>query len=541
MLAAALAAARKLRLAPLALALAALLAACPKITPPAATLAIAPASLEIPAGAVPQSFSVTVSGGEAEEVTWTLAGPGSVAPGTGPTTAYTPPPSVPGPQRATLTARLGKASASAAITVTPVSPVAGNLSVLVSGLDEPGAEADLTVSGPGGYRATLTASRTLLELAPGDYTLTARAVRVRQGELEAVREPELACALKPQRGATPALAEASCTATVAAGETAFAALAYQTSPGSGRLYVPSYMEAAVAAFDAAQLASSSSEPPAVLIGGTTSAQGLAFDAGGNLWVSDWDANALRKYEAAQLLASASPEPAVVLSATGGLQNPTALAFDLEGNLWVSNRGNATVVKFGAAQLAASGSPAPEVTLRDDGSGNLDGPTGLAFDAGGRLWFANAFSASLYRYDDPGSLTGDGAPSPDAVISGTITGEPSLQTPIGLAFDASGDLWVSDQGANRLVMFTPAQLEPSGTPLPTVTLSGLSGPGGLAFDAAGNLWVANGGAVAKFAAEQLAASGSPAPAVVLSGLGGIDLGFLAFNPPPSSLPLYGARP
>jgi secreted PhoX family phosphatase len=97
-----------------------------------------------------------------------------------------------------------------------------------------------------------------------------------------------------------------------------------------------------------------------------------------------------------------------------------IAFDANGNLWVANGGQAnysSVVEFSAAQLAASGSPAPNVTL-----------------------------------------------TPNAG---------SLNQPAGLAFDASGDLWVSNMGANTVVEFTPSQIASSGSPTPGVTVSGPS--------------------------------------------------------------------
>src|SRR5690606_37741399 len=123
---------------------------------------------------------------------------------------------------------------------------------------------------------------------------------------------------------------------------------------------------------------------------------------------------------------------------GGLNNPTALAFDASGNLWVTNRGNATVTRFDAAQLVASGSPMAAAVLSDDGSNQLSGPSGIAFDAAGRLWFANTFSRKLFRYDDPGALVGGTTAAPDAVID-TF----GFTAPVGLAFSESGDLWVSD--------------------------------------------------------------------------------------------------
>ncbi len=431
---------------------------------------------------------------------------------------------MPSTQTATLKATLQGSSASATITVTPASATLGNLRVNVSELPI-GVNADIRVTGPGGFSETITATRTLIDLAPGSYTVSAGEVRERVNGVETLYRGEANC----DSGA--AAVPASCAVEVRAGELAEVAVAYERVFGTGRLYVPG--SSSVGAYDAGQLALSNDEPPAGLLEGVASAQGVALDRGGNLWVSNWNGNQLSKYDFSQPPTD-PPTPAIVIS--GGLVNPTALAFDEDGSLWVTNRGNATVVKFSAEQLSASGNPTPAVFLMDDGSGNLSGPTGIAFDAQGRLWFTNAFSQSLYRYDDPSSLSGTTSASPDVIISSTITGTDTLDGPSGLAFDKDGNLWVSNQALNTLVKFTPEQLSASGTPTPDVTISGLAGPNGLAFDADGNLWVSNGGTVIKFVREQLAASGSPAPEVVLSGFVGIDLGFLAFNPPPENLPL-----
>lgn len=63
---------------------------------------------------------------------------------------------------------------------------------------------------------------------------------------------------------------------------------------------------------------------------------------------------------------------------------------------------------------------------------------------------------------------------------------------GIAVDASGNVWVSDAGLNRVYKYSPA-----GTLLSTYGTSGsadgqLNSPRGLAFDAAGNIYVADSG-------------------------------------------------
>jgi hypothetical protein len=96
----------------------------------------------------------------------------------------------------------------------------------------------------------------------------------------------------------------------------------------------------------------------------------------------------------------------------------------------------------------------------------------------------------------------------------------------------------------VVEFTASQLGASGSPTPAVTLSTTGTgnfafePTGLAFDASGNLWVAsgNGALVVQFAASQLVVSGAPTPTVTLSGSSLVGPIWLAFDPPSANLPL-----
>ncbi len=66
---------------------------------------------------------------------------------------------------------------------------------------------------------------------------------------------------------------------------------------------------------------------------------------------------------------------------------------------------------------------------------------------------------------------------------TLTG---LDAPDGLAFDSSGNLFVSNYSNNTVSEFAP------GSTTPTATLTGLYGPTTLVFDRSGNLFVANDG-------------------------------------------------
>jgi sugar lactone lactonase YvrE len=188
------------------------------------------------------------------------------------------------------------------------------------------------------------------------------------------------------------------------------------------------------------------------------------------------------YTGTQLASSTSEAPAVVLT-TDPYVSFTGVAFDGQGNLWAALSGGgigAAVVEYTRNQLAKSGKPTPKVTLTSNGAGSLGEPVGLTFDAGGNLWVVNGSSG------------------------------PADHT----------------TGANTLVEFTGSQLASSGSPAPAVTLGAKAGsldqPEGLAFDPSGKLWVINDlsppGSVVAFSASQLAASGNPVPAITLTDNG-----------------------
>jgi prepilin-type N-terminal cleavage/methylation domain-containing protein len=172
------------------------------------------------------------------------------------------------------------------------------------------------------------------------------------------------------------------------------------------------------------------------------------------------------------------------SGNGQLNGPFGIALDASGNIWevddsFNNNGISRVQEFNR-----SGS-----YLSQFGSGYgccggpFDYPTGIAFDASGNIWVVN---------NNPGWS----APPPYAVLkfnsSGTLltsfgSGAGSNPVPLGqstfIAIDASGNLWISTPSGPILQEFSS-----SGTYLTSV---GTSYPYraqyATAFDSSGNLW------------------------------------------------------
>lgn len=120
---------------------------------------------------------------------------------------------------------------------------------------------------------------------------------------------------------------------------------------------------------------------------------------------------------------------------------------------------------------------------------------------------------------PGSIV-------NSVYVSSISGSPATVT-IGANTNASvtftlrpgsGSAWVTNQSGTA-VQYSAAQLVASGSPVPPVTLSGLSAANALAFDGRGNLWIAAGGTgndqIVEYASSELSTTSSPTPTLTLT--------------------------
>lgn len=277
-----------------------------------------------------------------------------------------------------------------------------------------------------------------------------------------------------------------------------------------------------------------------------------------------------------------------------LNNPQAIALDTSVTppiLYVADFGNNRVLAWKSASGFASGdyadlvigqrdliSTAPEGPGADLSTG-LTSPVGLAVDAHGNLYVADAGNNRVLRYPSPFGQTstllavdliigqqglnsksangGQSAPTANTLALSNYNGA-FLS---GLAIDAQGNLWISDAGNNRVLRFPAAELgtaasnQPaadlvlgqssfSSTSLPAnITRSGknyLSQPAGLAFDPQGDLFVADSAnrvvvyqppfAIGQTAARIMGVvTASNAPPVSASTLGSVGAGGQAYPP------------
>jgi sugar lactone lactonase YvrE len=287
----------------------------------------------------------------------------------------------------------------------------------------------------------------------------------------------------------------------------------------------------------AQLQASDSVTPATSIT-TNSASlsgfnSLAFDATGTLWMTSQFDSALIGFSPSVLATSGSRAASkVIVSANGSLDAPSALAFDASHALWVANTNNGTIVRYSAAQLATGGSLTPSVILSGVGH-----PTGLAFDAAGGLWFSEGGGHRVAKFS-AAQLVASGHILPEVVLT---SHGPDISNPVGLAFDAAGNLWIANAGLSNVIALHANHLATTASVNADIVLASSSTfpqlPLGLAFDDHGNLWVVFAeGLLARYDHAALATSGDPAPAVRLIVGDHVEFRTPAFWPKPAGLPL-----
>jgi sugar lactone lactonase YvrE len=286
-------------------------------------------------------------------------------------------------------------------------------------------------------------------------------------------------------------------------------------------------------------------PPATVAAMVKGATNLAFDRDGNLWAGGntvADPPILR-IPATTLGASGAKTADIALDGpelNGGSPRATSLAFDKDGNLWSTVGWKNTAIRFAAAQLTTSGSPVPGVILA-----GFNGPRGLAFDKNGNLWLGNAGENRVVRID-AAHLATSGTAAPDLIIAARSPAPVILDrsNPSSLAFDKSGNLWVSYEGG--LVMLPAADLAGTGTkeltPAIQIAVSVTALPEGIAIDEGGGIWfAASAGNFARLGPEQLTSGGDKTPVTVITSPDVMNAGDFALFPAPAGLPLYHSWP
>jgi gliding motility-associated-like protein len=219
---------------------------------------------------------------------------------------------------------------------------------------------------------------------------------------------------------------------------------------------------------------------------------ITTDAAGNVYVADQDNNLIRKITPAGVVTTYAGSGAVGsvngAPSSASFMGTAGIAVDGGGNLYLSDS-YAMIRKIapGGVVSTYAGSTAQGNTNGPANQATFNNPLGLALDAAGNLYVAENANRVIRKIATDGSVStfaGTGQ-------SGSGNGPRNSATfniPFALAFDADGNLYVSDAGNGLIRKINPAGM------VSTVAGQGLlttfGDVAGITIDAAGNIYVAD---------------------------------------------------
>jgi sugar lactone lactonase YvrE len=197
-------------------------------------------------------------------------------------------------------------------------------------------------------------------------------------------------------------------------------------------------------------------------------QDLAVDGAGNLYFTDTGNNRIRRVDAGTgIITTVAGNGNQAFSGDGGpatsasLNEPTGIAIDSTGNIFIADSLNhrvrkvdaitrviTTVVGFGPVGMVQGG-------FAGDGglatTARLNVPVGLAFDGAGNLLVADSFNQRIRRVNKQTGIitTVAGTGMPGFAGDGASAAQARFNFPNGLAFDASGNLYIADRDNYRV--------------------------------------------------------------------------------------------
>jgi uncharacterized protein (TIGR03437 family) len=197
---------------------------------------------------------------------------------------------------------------------------------------------------------------------------------------------------------------------------------------------------------------------------------VAVDAEGNLFIADTGyridiGGRIRKVSPDGIITTVAGVGTRGFSGDGGpataaeLDRPSGVAVDRAGNLFITDDNRIRIVSANGviATLAGNGAPG-RFSFGDGGSATaagLDYPNGLAVDGAGNLFVTEFGNHRVRKVSTDGIITTvAGAPTQGFSGDGGPATVAELDRPIGVAVDSERNLYIADNGSNRIRRVSP---------------------------------------------------------------------------------------
>ncbi len=234
--------------------------------------------------------------------------------------------------------------------------------------------------------------------------------------------------------------------------------------------------------------------------------GIAVDTSGNVYVGDWNNNTVRKITSAGVVTTlaglaGSNSYADGTGSDARFSLPSGVAVDASGNVYVADTFNNTIRKITSAGVVTTLAGSAFNFGNVDGTGSaarFNGPEGVAVDSSGNVYVGDVSNHTIRAITPEGvvtTLAGSASGSGSADGTGSAA---RFTAPAGVALDSNGNIYVGDTGNNTIRKITSAGV--------VTTLAGSAGnagyadgtgnaaqfntPVGVAVDTNGNVYVAD---------------------------------------------------
>jgi sugar lactone lactonase YvrE len=196
--------------------------------------------------------------------------------------------------------------------------------------------------------------------------------------------------------------------------------------------------------------------------------GISLDAIGNLFIADTGNNRIRMVRPDGISTTVAGNNTTVFVGEDGavyaqeLSRPRAVVRDATGNLFIADTGNHRIRKmssgpFGGVLTTVAGIGTSGFS-GDGGAAvaaQLSSPSGIAVDAAGNLFIADARNNRIRKVAPDGLITTVAGTTEGSTADGGPATAALLSAPSAVALDRAGNVFITDSGSNRIRKVTPS--------------------------------------------------------------------------------------